>query len=210
VFGDPLEGAVACAREDVLGAAPPAPPVLPHERRTLVLLAIAARLHLATSLGWAAVMAAALPHGREPAPGVVSGMPIATLDLALIARRMPSIATLPQGPPVDHAAYGLAVGLVLRARRSRRTDGPARHGARRARSHATKCPSEFGGLRSDARGSGGVDSASPRTQKRGESRSPARRRPLLVQLECAGWAARTRYVTDAGVLRLVSTLGSDR
>jgi hypothetical protein len=53
-------------------------------------------------------------------------MVIATLDLALIGRRIPSIATLPQGRQwADHVAYGLAVGLVLRARRSRRAGGPA-------------------------------------------------------------------------------------
>jgi hypothetical protein len=100
--------------------------LLPHERRTAVLLAAAAPVHLAISIGWAAVMATALPRGREPAWGVVGGMVIATLDLALIGRRIPSIATLPQGRQwADHAAYGLSVGLVLRARRSRRPDGPA-------------------------------------------------------------------------------------
>ena len=102
--------------------------VLRHERRTWVLLAIAAPVHLAISLGWAAVMAAALPRGGELVRGVAGAMAIATLDLALIGRRIPSIAALPQGRQwADHAAYGLAVGLVLRARRSRRTGKPARH-----------------------------------------------------------------------------------
>jgi hypothetical protein len=95
--------------------------LLPHERRTAVLLAAAVPVHLVISIGWAAVMATALPRGREPAWGVVGGIVIATLDLALIGRRIPSIATLPQGRQwADHAAYGLSVGLVLRARRSRR------------------------------------------------------------------------------------------
>ena len=95
--------------------------VRPDEQRTAVLLAIAAPVHLGISLGWAAVMAAALPRGGEPAWGVVGAMAIATLDLVLIGRRIPSIATLPQGRQwADHAAYGLAVGVVLRARRSRR------------------------------------------------------------------------------------------
>jgi hypothetical protein len=108
--------------EDVLeGARAAGAIVLPHERRTVVLVAIAVPVHLAISLGWAAVMAVALPRGGEPAQGVVGGMVIATLDLALIGRRIPSIAALPQGRQwADHAAYGLAVGLVLRARRSRR------------------------------------------------------------------------------------------
>ena len=100
--------------------------LLPHERRTAVLLAAAAPVHLAISIGWAAVMATALPRGREPAWGVVGAMAIATLDLALIGRRIPSIRTLPQGRQwADHVAYGLSVGLVLRARRSRRPRGPA-------------------------------------------------------------------------------------
>jgi hypothetical protein len=108
--------------EDVLeGGRAAGAMVLRHERRTGVLLAIAAPVHLAISLGWAAVMAAALPRGGEPVRGVAGGIAIATLDLALIGRRIPSIAALPQGRQwADHAAYGLAVGLVLRARRSRR------------------------------------------------------------------------------------------
>jgi hypothetical protein len=100
--------------------------VRPNERRTVVLLAIAAPVHLAISLGWAAVMAVALPRGGEREWGVVGGIAIATLDLALIGRRIPSIAALPQGRQwADHAAYGLTVGLVLRARRSRRAGKPA-------------------------------------------------------------------------------------
>jgi hypothetical protein len=113
--------------EDVLeGGRAAGAMVLRHERRTGVLLAIAAPVHLAISLGWAAVMAAALPRGGEPVRGVAGGIAIATLDLALIGRRIPSIAALPQGRQwADHAAYGLAVGLVLRARRSRRAGTPA-------------------------------------------------------------------------------------
>jgi hypothetical protein len=95
--------------------------LLPHERRTAVLLVAATPVHLAISMGWAAVLATALPRGREPAWGIVGGLLIGTLDLALIGRRIPSIRTLPQGRQwADHAAYGLSVGLVLRARRSRR------------------------------------------------------------------------------------------
>jgi hypothetical protein len=117
--------------------------LLPHERRTAMLLAVAAPVHLALSIGWAAVMASALPRGREPAWGVVGGMVIATLDLALIGRRIPSIRTLPQGRQwADHAAYGLSVGLVLRARRSRRPRAPARgaRGSQSSRSGADAPP----------------------------------------------------------------------
>jgi hypothetical protein len=108
--------------DDVLeGARAAGAMVLPNERRTVVLVAIATPVHLAISLGWAAVMAVGLPRGGEPARGVVGAMAIATLDLALIGRRIPSIAALPQGRQwADHAAYGLAVGLVLRARRAAR------------------------------------------------------------------------------------------
>src|SRR5919198_1756319 len=119
--------------EDVLeGARAAGAMVLRHERRTLVLLAVAAPVHLTISLGWAAVMAVALPHGGEQARGVVGGMVIATLDLALIGRRIPSIAALPQGRQwADHAAYGLAVGLVLSARRSCRAGDPSAVGITR-------------------------------------------------------------------------------
>jgi hypothetical protein len=100
--------------------------LLPNERRATVLLAAAVPVHLAISVGWAAVMAATVPHAREPAWSAVGGMAIAALDLTLIGRRIPSIRTLPQGRQwADHAAYGLTVGLVLRARRSRRARGPA-------------------------------------------------------------------------------------
>jgi hypothetical protein len=94
--------------------------LLPRERRTAVLLVAATPVHLALSMGWAAVLATILPRGREPAWGLVGGMLIATLDLGLIGPRMASIRTLPQGRQwADHAAYGLSVGLVLRSRRSR-------------------------------------------------------------------------------------------
>src|SRR5512132_3038197 len=112
--------------------------VLPHERRTAVLLVAATPVHLALSMGWAAVLATALPRGREPVWGIVGGMLIATLDLALIGRRIPSIRRLPQGRQwADHAAYGLGVGLVLQARRSRRA---ARTGTSRARSSVQSKP----------------------------------------------------------------------
>jgi hypothetical protein len=94
--------------------------LLPRERRTPVLLAAAAPVHLAMSLGWAAVMAAALPRGAEPAWGLLGGLAIAAVDLAVIGRRIPPIRGLPQGRQwADHAAYGLTVGLVLQARRAR-------------------------------------------------------------------------------------------
>ena len=112
--------------------------LLAHERRTAVLLVAATPVHLALSMGWAAVLATALPRGREPVWGIVGGMLIGTLDLALIGRRIPSIRRLPQGRQwADHAAYGLSVGLVLQTRRSRRA---ARTGTSRARSSVQSKP----------------------------------------------------------------------
>jgi hypothetical protein len=93
--------------------------VLPHERRTPVLLITAGTVHLGISLAWSAVIAAVLPRRAEPGWGVAGALAIAALDLAVIGRRIPAIRALPQGRQwADHAAYGLTVGLVLRARRS--------------------------------------------------------------------------------------------
>jgi hypothetical protein len=95
--------------------------VLPGERRTPVLLAAAVPVHLALSLGWAAVLARVLPRGREPVLGPLGGLAIAALDLGVIGRRIPAIRALPQGRQwADHLAFGLAVGLVLRSRRTLR------------------------------------------------------------------------------------------
>jgi hypothetical protein len=127
--------------EDALdGARAAGAMVAPNERRTLALLVIAAPVHLAISLGWATVMAVALPRGGEPARGVVAGMAIATLDLVLIGRRIPSIAALPQGRQwADHAAYGLAVGMVLRTRRSRRAGDVIANASGRVRPRRRAC-----------------------------------------------------------------------
>jgi hypothetical protein len=105
--------------DDVLeGARAVGAVLLPHERRTSVLLAVAAPVHVGISLGWAAVMAAALPRRAAPGWGVVGGLAIAALDLGIVGRRIPAIRTLPQGRQwADHVAYGFTVGLVLRARR---------------------------------------------------------------------------------------------
>jgi hypothetical protein len=105
--GDLLEGGRAAGRL-----------LAPRSRSTPVLLAAAVPVHLSLSLGWSAVLAAVLPRGREPLWGPVGGLAIAALDLGLIGRRLPAIRALPQPPQwADHAAFGLAVGLVLRVRR---------------------------------------------------------------------------------------------
>jgi hypothetical protein len=108
--------------DDVLdGASAAGAMLLPREDRTVVLLAVAAPVHLALSLGWAGVLTAVLPRRAAPAWGVVAGLGIAALDLGVIGRRMPAIRALPQGRQwADHAAYGLAVGVALRLRDAQR------------------------------------------------------------------------------------------
>jgi hypothetical protein len=105
--------------DDVLdGARAAGAMLLPDERRTPVLLLAAVPVHLALSIGWAGVLAAALPHGAEPACGGLAGLGIAALDLAVVGRHIPAIRALPQGRQwADHLAYGLTVGLVLQGRR---------------------------------------------------------------------------------------------
>jgi hypothetical protein len=105
--------------EDVLTATRAAGTLLlPRERRALPLLAAAVPVHLALSLGWAVVLDRVLPRGREPLTGTLAGLGIAALDLGVVGRRLPAIRALPQGRQwADHAAYGLAVGIVLGHRR---------------------------------------------------------------------------------------------
>jgi hypothetical protein len=105
--------------DDVLDGARAAGAILlPGERRTPALLAAAVPVHVALSLGWAAVLAAALPRRAEPVWGVAAGLGIAALDLGVIGRRIPAIRALPQRRQwADHVAYGLAVGVALRFRR---------------------------------------------------------------------------------------------
>ena len=101
--------------------------LLPNEKRTVVLLAAGAPVHLALSLGWAGVLAAVLPPRAEPLYGLAGGLAIAALDLAVLGRLFPAIQALPQGRQwADHAAFGLTVGAVLRAtRRAGRRPSPS-------------------------------------------------------------------------------------
>jgi hypothetical protein len=106
--GDLLEGARAAGTL-----------LAPRARSTPALLAAAVPAHLGLSLGWAAVLAAVLPRGREPLFGPLAGLTIAALDLGVIGRRLEAIRALPQPPQwADHIAYGLAVGVALRCHRS--------------------------------------------------------------------------------------------
>jgi hypothetical protein len=107
------------------------------DRPDAVLLAAAVPVHAALSVGWTAVLAAALPARRAPLWGVAGGLAIAALDLGLVGRRRPAIAALPQTAQwADHAAFGLAVALVLRVRRRPRPPASALSRARRARAAA--------------------------------------------------------------------------
>jgi hypothetical protein len=62
-----------------------------------------------------------VPRGRELPGSVLGALAIAALDLRVIApRAFPRVAALPQGRQwADHIAFGVAVGLVLRAQRAR-------------------------------------------------------------------------------------------
>src|SRR3954451_23064521 len=112
----PSTAVTVARRESMLDGATAAGSILlPAERRTLPLVAAAVPVHLALSLGWAAVMSALLPR-RATVPAAVAGaLAIAALDLEVIGRACPRIRALPQGRQwADHVAYGLAVGLVVR------------------------------------------------------------------------------------------------
>jgi hypothetical protein len=92
--------------------------LLPREERAVPLVLAAGVAHAALSLGWAVVLAALLPPGRELPAAVPAGLAIAALDLGVVGRRFPRIRALPLAPQVaDHVAYGLAVAVVLRRRR---------------------------------------------------------------------------------------------
>jgi len=93
--------------------------ILPGEHRTGRLLAAAVPVHLALSVGWAVVLRTVLPDRREPLLGTIGGLAIAALDLGVIGRRIPAIRELEQVPQwLDHAAYGLSVGVVLQRART--------------------------------------------------------------------------------------------
>ncbi len=106
--------ALATGRSPSEGALAAGTILLPGERRAAPLLASATAAHLALSLGWAAVLARALPRGRRLRWAPAAAGAIAALDLGVIGRRLPAIRALAPGPQVaDHLAYALAVAAVL-------------------------------------------------------------------------------------------------
>ena len=86
--------------------------LLPAETRTLPLVAAAAPVHLALSLGWAMVLDRAGVRGVVR--GAAAGLAIAALDLGVVGRRFPRIRALPTVPQLaDHLVYGAVVGALL-------------------------------------------------------------------------------------------------
>ena len=101
---DPLEAALAAGTI-----------VLPRETRPSRLLAAAAPVHLALSLGWTVVLDRA--GVRTARAGAAAGLGIAALDLGVVGRRYPRIRALPVLPQLaDHAAFGAVAALLLERR----------------------------------------------------------------------------------------------
>lgn len=111
---DPLEASLAAGTLLLPGG----------ERRRSRLLPAAIVAHGALSLGWAVLLAAALPRRRMVWWSLPAGLGIAALDLGVVGRRYPRIRALATGPQVlDHLAYAATVGTVLSRRRARRRRG---------------------------------------------------------------------------------------
>jgi hypothetical protein len=83
-------------------------------------LAAAAIVHAALSLGWTAVLAAVLPRRRTVLAGALAGAGIGALDLGFARAwrhhpRLSAVAALPAGPQLaDHVAFGALAGAALR------------------------------------------------------------------------------------------------
>ncbi len=108
-------------RRDPLAATRAAGAVLlPRETRPGPLLAAAVPVHLALSLGWAAVLAGVLPRRRTATWGALAGLAIAVVDLNVPGARTARVRELETWPQVaDHVAFGVTVGAVVAARRRR-------------------------------------------------------------------------------------------
>jgi hypothetical protein len=121
--GVPSTAVTLARRESLLDGATAAGSILlPAERRTAPLVAAAVPVHLALSLGWAAVLSVLLPRRGTVPFAVAGGLAIAALDLEVVGRLFPRIRALPQRRQwADHVAYGLAVGVVVRRRRLSRS-----------------------------------------------------------------------------------------
>jgi hypothetical protein len=127
VSGAPSTLLTLWARGDVLASSAAAGTiVVPDDAPRPVQLAAGAAVHGAISLGWAVVLAGALPRRPGVVAGAAAGVGIAALDLGLLARRFPAIRALAPVPQVlDHVAYGVTVAMVLSWLRSRPAPGRA-------------------------------------------------------------------------------------
>jgi hypothetical protein len=120
VSGVPSTAYALATGRDPLEATKAAGTLLVGERAPVLLqVAAAAPVHLAISLGWAAVLERALPRERRVSWGVGGGLAIAALDLGVVGRRRPAIRALPLLPQfADHALFGAVVGALSGPRRS--------------------------------------------------------------------------------------------
>lgn len=102
---------------DVLAATRAAGTLVPGRRDRPSVLAGAA-VHLALTVGWTAVLGAAVRRvGGGVGTGVLGGAAIAALDLGVVARGYPAIRALPQGPQwADHLLFGAVVGRLAACR----------------------------------------------------------------------------------------------
>ena len=100
--------------------------VLPATAPRWALLAAAAPVHGALSLGWGVALASVLPCRHTAAWGAAAGLAIAALDLGTVGRLRPRIRALPTIPQVlDHVAFGAVVGAVVSASRRAPAGGTA-------------------------------------------------------------------------------------
>jgi hypothetical protein len=116
--GLPSTAYAVAAGRDPLEATKAAGAMVVGERAPVfVQVAVAAPVHLAVSLGWAAVLERALPARNRIAWGVTAGLAIAALDLGVVGRRFPGIRALPVLPQLaDHALFGATVAVLSSGR----------------------------------------------------------------------------------------------
>ena len=112
--------AVAAGRDPLEATKAAGTLLLGEDASTLALVTAAAPVHLALSLGWAAVLERALPARGRVLWGALGGLAIAALDLGVVGRRVPAIRALPLGPQLaDHALFGATVAALSRGQESR-------------------------------------------------------------------------------------------
>lgn len=121
ISGAPSTVHALLTRQDPLAATRAAGALLvPRETRPVRLVAAAVPVHLALSLGWGVVLAAALPRRHTAAWGALAGLAIAAIDLSLPGERTAAVRALRTWPQVaDHVAFGITAGAVVAELRRR-------------------------------------------------------------------------------------------